>query len=47
MTLALQQLDVVKPERWITHRMTFTDAQAAYDMLAESPKEALQVILVY
>jgi 2-desacetyl-2-hydroxyethyl bacteriochlorophyllide A dehydrogenase len=47
MTVALQQLDVIKPEKWITHRMMFNDAQAAYTMLAESPHEALQVVLAY
>lgn len=47
MAVALQQLATIKPEKWITNRMKFNDAQAAYDMLDKSPEEVLQVVLFY
>jgi len=47
MFVALQQLSIIKPEKWITHRMRFDDAQAAYSILDKSPEEALQVVLFY
>ncbi|KUG22699.1 threonine dehydrogenase [hydrocarbon metagenome] len=47
MAVALQQLSIIKPEKWITQRMKFNDLQAAYSLLDKSPEEALQVVLFY
>ncbi|KQC08758.1 MAG: hypothetical protein APR62_00120 [Smithella sp. SDB] len=47
MAVALQQLPIIKPEKWITHRMKFNDVQAAYSLLDKSPEEALQIVLFY
>lgn len=41
---AWKALEMVKPEKWITHRFTLDDAQEAYRLLNENPQEALQVL---
>lgn len=45
--LAWRQLEVIRPSRWITHRLPFERAPEAYRLLAESPQETIQVILIH
>ena len=44
---AMDLIREIHPERWITHRFPLENAAEAYSLLAESPGEALQVILTY
>jgi NADPH:quinone reductase-like Zn-dependent oxidoreductase len=45
--LAWQMLRRVRPARWITQRIAFEDAPAAYRLLDEQPGETIQVALTY
>jgi 2-desacetyl-2-hydroxyethyl bacteriochlorophyllide A dehydrogenase len=40
-------LERIKPEKWITHRFSLSDAEKAYRLLDENPQEAIQVIFDY
>lgn len=44
---AWDMLRKVHPERLITHRIPFSEAASAYQLLAQAPDEALQVVLTY
>jgi 2-desacetyl-2-hydroxyethyl bacteriochlorophyllide A dehydrogenase len=44
---ALNFLDDVEPEGLISHRVPFAEAASAYQLLAEHPEQALQVVLTY
>jgi 2-desacetyl-2-hydroxyethyl bacteriochlorophyllide A dehydrogenase len=44
---ALKMLAALKPRRLITHRWDVRNAQSAFDLLSERPKEVLQVVLAY
>lgn len=44
---AWENLRVVQPARWITHRFPFAQAAQAYRLLAEAPQETIQVVLDY
>ena len=44
---ALKSLDAVRPERWITHRFPLEAANQAYQQVADSPADTLQVLLTY
>jgi 2-desacetyl-2-hydroxyethyl bacteriochlorophyllide A dehydrogenase len=44
---ALAFLETVRPARLITHRLPFHRAAEAYQLLAERPQEAIQVVLTY
>ena len=44
---ALELIRAVKPQEWITHRFAVGRAAEAFSLLAESPEQALQVILTY
>jgi threonine dehydrogenase-like Zn-dependent dehydrogenase len=45
--VAWESLRTVRPERWITHRFAFEDAQRAYRLLAQGGGAALGIALVY
>jgi 2-desacetyl-2-hydroxyethyl bacteriochlorophyllide A dehydrogenase len=40
-------LERVKPEQWITHRFSLSDASKAYQLLDENAQETIQVIFTY
>ena len=42
-----QMLQAIRPSTLITHRFDFREAQRAFDLLAEVPRDVLQAILVY
>ncbi|HCB02581.1 MAG TPA: hypothetical protein DEP19_09380 [Anaerolineae bacterium] len=42
-----EALERVKPEKWITHRFSLSDASKAYQLLDENPQETIQVIFTY
>jgi 2-desacetyl-2-hydroxyethyl bacteriochlorophyllide A dehydrogenase len=42
-----EALKRIKPEKWITHRFSLSDASKAYQMLDENPQETMQVIFTY
>ena len=44
---AVGWLDRLDCERLISHRVPFAEAADAYELLASSPKDALQVLLIY
>ena len=45
--LAWKMIRQVQPQRWITHRMSFTEASQAYQLLDQPPDEVIQVLLEY
>jgi 2-desacetyl-2-hydroxyethyl bacteriochlorophyllide A dehydrogenase len=45
--VAWKALERIKPEKWITHRFHIEEADQAYQLLDESPHEAIQVIFDY
>jgi 2-desacetyl-2-hydroxyethyl bacteriochlorophyllide A dehydrogenase len=45
--LALRMIAEIKPERLITHKINFSDAKRAYEILDKQPEEAIQVIITY
>jgi 2-desacetyl-2-hydroxyethyl bacteriochlorophyllide A dehydrogenase len=45
--VAWKALERIQPEKWITHRFSINDAEKAYQLLDESPQEAIQVIFTY
>jgi 2-desacetyl-2-hydroxyethyl bacteriochlorophyllide A dehydrogenase len=45
--IAWKALERSKPEKWITHRFPFEQAGEAYQLLDESPEEAIQVLFTY
>ncbi len=45
--LALHLLKELRPGRFITHRLPFGEAPAAYELLDQHPQEAIQVVLSY
>lgn len=45
--VAWQALERIKPEKWITHRFSVTDAEAAYRLLDENPQETVQILITY
>ena len=44
---ALGLLAEIKPSRFITHRLPFSAAPRAYELLDQKPEEAVQVVLTY
>ena len=44
---AWKALERINPEKWITHRFLIDNATQAYQLLDESPQDAIQVILEY
>jgi len=44
---ALQLLAEIRPSRFITHRIPFADAAKAYELLDQTPEDAVQVVLTY
>lgn len=42
-----EALERIKPEKWITHRFSLSDANKAYHLLDENPQETIQVIFNY
>lgn len=47
MKTAMDLIQELHPERWITHRFPLESAADAYSLLADHPEQALQVILTY
>jgi 2-desacetyl-2-hydroxyethyl bacteriochlorophyllide A dehydrogenase len=47
LAVALEQLNVIQPERWITHRFPIEQAQEAYSLIDEHPDKTIQVLLTY
>jgi threonine dehydrogenase-like Zn-dependent dehydrogenase len=47
LAVAWQMLKRCQPSRLISHRFNIEDAQMAYELIANQPNEALQVILTY
>jgi len=47
LSVALEQLDALEPERLVTHRFAVGDAADAYRLLDEHPDNACQVLLTY
>lgn len=45
--VAWKALKRIKPEKWITHRFSIDEAEAAYQLLDEKPQETIQVIFTY
>ena len=45
--VAWKALARIKPEKWITHRFPLEQAGRAYQLLDESPEEAIQVLFTY
>jgi 2-desacetyl-2-hydroxyethyl bacteriochlorophyllide A dehydrogenase len=45
LSIALEMLDNVRPERLITHRFPIADAAHAYDLLDRNPSDAIQILL--
>ena len=45
--LAWEQLALIQPEGWISQRFALQDATQAYQLLAERPDEAIQVVFTY
>jgi 2-desacetyl-2-hydroxyethyl bacteriochlorophyllide A dehydrogenase len=45
--MAWRALERVKPEKWITHRFSIEQAGEAYQLLAQNPQEAIQVLFTY
>ena len=44
---AWQALEMIKPEKWITHRFSIDQAEEAYRLLDENPQETIQAIFGY
>jgi 2-desacetyl-2-hydroxyethyl bacteriochlorophyllide A dehydrogenase len=44
---AWELLREIKPEAWITHRVPFSQAASAYQILDRRPQDALQVVLTF
>jgi len=44
---ALNLLAEIRPSRFITHRIPFADAAKAYELLDQTPEDAVQVVLTY
>ncbi len=45
--MALKMISQIEPDRLITHKINFSDAGKAYELLTKRPQEAIQVILSY
>jgi 2-desacetyl-2-hydroxyethyl bacteriochlorophyllide A dehydrogenase len=45
--VAWKALERIKPEKWITHRFAIHEAAQAYQILDESPQEAIQLLFTY
>jgi len=45
--VAWKALERIKPEKWITHRFSLSDAEKAYRLLDENPQETIQVMFEY
>lgn len=45
--VAWEALKRIQPEKWITHRFALNQAAQAYQLLDESPEQAIQVIFTY
>ena len=45
--VAWKALERIKPEKWITHRFSIDEAEAAYQLLDEKPQDTIQVIFTY
>jgi len=45
--VAWKALERIKPEKWITHRISIHDAEAAYKLVDESPQETIQILFTY
>lgn len=46
-SLAWEMIAATDPSRWITHRIPFSQAAEAYQLLDQSPQAAIQVLLTY
>jgi threonine dehydrogenase-like Zn-dependent dehydrogenase len=44
---AFKSLDMVQPERWITHRFPIDSAEQAYKQLARSSADTVQILFTY
>jgi len=45
--VAWEALERIRPEKWITHRISLNEADMAYQLLDENPQETIQVIFEY
>lgn len=45
--VAWEALKRIQPQKWITHRFPFQEADEAYRLLDEKPQETIQVVLDY
>lgn len=45
--VAWKALERIKPEKWITHRFSLSDAEKAYRLLDENPQETIQAVFDY
>ncbi|MCS6992998.1 MAG: zinc-binding alcohol dehydrogenase [Anaerolineales bacterium] len=45
--LAWKALAEIQPQRWVTHRIPFGQADEAYRLLDEHPQETIQILLEY
>jgi len=45
--VALEALERIQPQKWITHRFSLDQAEEAYRLLDESPEETIQVVFDY
>jgi len=42
--VAWQALERIQPQKWITHRFKLSEAEKAYQLLADNPQETIQVV---
>ena len=45
--VAWKALERIKPEKWITHRLSVDDAGEAYELLDKNPQDTIQVLFDY
>ena len=45
--VAWKALERIKPEKWITHRFSIDNTEAAYQLLDGNPQETIQILITY
>lgn len=45
--VALQALERIQPQKWITHRFPIEEASKAYELLDKNPQETIQILFEY
>jgi 2-desacetyl-2-hydroxyethyl bacteriochlorophyllide A dehydrogenase len=47
LAVAWEALQAIRPSRWITQRIPFSQAASAYELIAGHPEQTMQVVLTY